>query len=100
MNLDLSQARAEAVRSALIDRGAAPSQLVAQGYGETQPIADNGSEAGREVNRRIAFTLVGGEAGEAGDDDAEEAGAEEAGAEDAAGAEAEDAADASEGGTE
>ena len=59
MNLELSQARAEAVRNALIARGASPRQLVAEGYGETQPIADNGSEAGREANRRITFTLLG-----------------------------------------
>ena len=59
MNLELSQARADAVRNALIARGASPRQLVAEGYGETQPIADNGSEAGRETNRRITFTLLG-----------------------------------------
>ncbi|GIT89746.1 membrane protein [Jannaschia pagri] len=59
MNLDLSQARAEAVRTALIARGTPPTQLVAKGYGESEPVADNGTEAGREANRRITFTLVG-----------------------------------------
>ncbi|WP_299813938.1 OmpA family protein [uncultured Jannaschia sp.] len=59
MNLELSQARAEAVRNALVSRGVSPRQLVAEGYGETQPIADNGTEAGREANRRITFTLLG-----------------------------------------
>lgn len=58
-NLRLSVARAEAVRDALVTRGAFPSQLVAQGYGEARPVADNGSEAGREANRRITFTLLG-----------------------------------------
>ncbi|KIT17094.1 OmpA family protein [Jannaschia aquimarina] len=59
MNQELSQARADAVRLALIERGVAPGQLVAVGYGETQPIADNDTEEGREANRRIAFTLLG-----------------------------------------
>ncbi len=58
-NLRLSVGRAEAVRDALIARGAFPSQLVAEGYGEAQPIADNATEAGREANRRITFTLLG-----------------------------------------
>ncbi|MEM7641200.1 MAG: OmpA family protein [Pseudomonadota bacterium] len=59
MNETLSQERAEAVRAALIERGVPPSQLVAVGYGETQPIADNGTEEGREANRRITFTVLG-----------------------------------------
>ena len=60
MNAALSQERADAVRLALIERGVSPGQLVARGYGEAEPIADNGTEAGREANRRIAFTLAGG----------------------------------------
>lgn len=59
MNQDLSQDRADAVRMALVERGIPPSQLTAVGYGEARPIADNGTEAGRESNRRIAFTLLG-----------------------------------------
>jgi OOP family OmpA-OmpF porin len=58
MNLELSQARAEAVRLALIGRGVPPAQLVAEGYGETRPIADNGTAEGRETNRRISFSLI------------------------------------------
>ncbi|MGB0903642.1 MAG: OmpA family protein, partial [Mangrovicoccus sp.] len=57
MNLALSQSRANSVMDALVARRVPPSQLTAKGYGETQPIADNGSEAGREANRRIAFRL-------------------------------------------
>ena len=56
-NLALSIARADAVRNALIGLGVAPSQLIANGYGESQPIADNDTEEGREANRRITFTL-------------------------------------------
>ncbi|WP_138465091.1 OmpA family protein [Poseidonocella sp. HB161398] len=66
MNQLLSQARAEAVLSALAGRRVLTSQLTAKGYGESQPIADNGSEDGREANRRIAFRLVTGEEGAAG----------------------------------
>ena len=52
-NLDLSQRRAEAVRTYLIERGVAPDRLTAHGYGEAKPIADNGTEAGRAKNRRV-----------------------------------------------
>jgi OOP family OmpA-OmpF porin len=52
-NLDLSQRRANRVRSRLIDLGVSPGQLSANGYGESQPIADNGTAAGRAANRRV-----------------------------------------------
>ncbi|MGH1482908.1 MAG: OmpA family protein [Geminicoccales bacterium] len=55
MNLKLSQARAEAVLSSLIDRGVATEALTARGYGETSPIADNTTAKGRSANRRITF---------------------------------------------
>lgn len=57
-NLALSQARADAVLIALQGRQVDVSGFVAKGYGESTPIADNGTEAGREANRRIEFTLV------------------------------------------
>ncbi|MCL4675868.1 MAG: OmpA family protein, partial [Pararhodobacter sp.] len=57
-NLALSQARAEAVINALMTRRVLVSSLVAQGYGAANPIADNGTETGREANRRIEFTLI------------------------------------------
>ena len=60
MNLRLSQTRAEAVLSGLLARGVSVRNLTAQGYGESQPIADNATEAGREANRRVAFTLLAG----------------------------------------
>ena len=59
MNLSLSQSRAEALRNSLISRGIFPDLLVARGYGESQPIAENTNEAGRAVNRRIEFKLLG-----------------------------------------
>jgi OOP family OmpA-OmpF porin len=43
---------------ALLDRQVDVSGMRAVGYGETVPIADNTTEAGRETNRRIEFTLT------------------------------------------
>lgn len=57
-NLALSQQRAEAVLEALSERRLDVSAMTARGYGATEPIADNGTEAGRVANRRIAFRLV------------------------------------------
>lgn len=56
-NLLLSQNRAEAVRQYLIGKGIAPARLKAQGYGDTQPVADNATPEGRERNRRVEFTV-------------------------------------------
>ena len=58
MNLALSEARAQSVVVALLDRRVLTSNLVAKGYGETRPVADNGTEDGREANRRIEFALL------------------------------------------
>ncbi|PWE26763.1 hypothetical protein C4N9_20200 [Pararhodobacter marinus] len=57
-NLNLSQARAEAVINGLLSRRVLVASLVAQGYGAADPIADNGTEAGREANRRIEIRLI------------------------------------------
>lgn len=57
-NLNLSQARAEAVINALLARRVLVASLVARGYGAERPIADNATEAGRDANRRIEFTLI------------------------------------------
>ncbi|MCE9575974.1 MAG: tandem-95 repeat protein, partial [Deltaproteobacteria bacterium] len=58
-NLDLSQRRAEAVRAYLIKKGVLAERLEAKGYGETVPIADNGTKVGRASNRRVEFKIVG-----------------------------------------
>ncbi|SPJ22955.1 OmpA family protein [Palleronia abyssalis] len=58
MNRDLSQQRAEAVLGALLARRVPVGDLVANGYGEENPIADNDTAEGREANRRIEFALL------------------------------------------
>ncbi|KAA0912222.1 OmpA family protein [Aquicoccus porphyridii] len=58
MNQQLSQARAQSVLNGLRERRVLTSTFTAVGYGETQPIADNGTEEGREANRRIEFRVV------------------------------------------
>ncbi len=58
MNSRLSQQRAEAVLSALLDRRVLTTNLIARGYGESNPIADNGTPEGREANRRIEFRVL------------------------------------------
>lgn len=58
MNEQLSQARADAVLNAIMARRVLVSNLSARGYGESQPIADNETEEGRELNRRIEFRLL------------------------------------------
>jgi outer membrane protein OmpA-like peptidoglycan-associated protein len=54
-NLKLSQDRAEAVRQYLIMKGVAPERLVAKGFGQERPIADNKTAKGRAANRRVEF---------------------------------------------
>jgi outer membrane protein OmpA-like peptidoglycan-associated protein/outer membrane protein W len=59
-NLKLSQDRADAVKAYLVGKGIDESRVVAKGYGETQPVADNNTAAGRQQNRRVDFKLIAG----------------------------------------
>lgn len=53
----LSEQRATAVANVILQEGIAVERMAAIGYGETQPVADNSTEAGRAENRRVEITL-------------------------------------------
>ncbi len=53
MNLNLSKARAKAAKDYLIKKGVKADHLSSEGFGETKPVADNGTSAGRAKNRRV-----------------------------------------------
>jgi outer membrane protein OmpA-like peptidoglycan-associated protein len=57
-NAALSQRRAQAVRAALIERGVLADRLIAQGFGDAQPLGDNAAEDGRARNRRIEIKII------------------------------------------
>ncbi len=57
-NLKLSQSRADAVRTYLVQAGVASGRVVAKGYGETKPISSNATEKGRAANRRVEFNIT------------------------------------------
>jgi OOP family OmpA-OmpF porin len=54
-NEQLSQRRANAVRSWLIAKGISASRLTAKGYGMNSPVESNSTPGGRAKNRRIEF---------------------------------------------
>ena len=56
-NLDLSQRRADAVRSYLVERGYQGDLVQAHGLGEGRPVADNASAEGRANNRRVEIVI-------------------------------------------
>jgi OmpA-OmpF porin, OOP family len=57
-NLQLSQERADNVRGRLVSMGIDANRLTAEGYGEEHPIADNSTESGRAMNRRISMLVT------------------------------------------
>lgn len=62
-NLTLSQNRADAVKSYLLSQGAASSQIKSStGFGESDPVADNSTAAGKAQNRRVEVYLYASEA--------------------------------------
>jgi outer membrane protein OmpA-like peptidoglycan-associated protein len=56
-NWSLSQRRADAARTYLIDKGCAPEDIQAMGYGEKQPVASNTTDEGRAQNRRVVIQI-------------------------------------------
>jgi outer membrane protein OmpA-like peptidoglycan-associated protein len=59
INMTLSQKRAEAVRSYLLEQGLADANVTAQGLGKSSPVADNSTPAGRQKNRRVEIVVSG-----------------------------------------
>ena len=57
-NQGLSERRALTVRDYLINAGAAQANLSARGYGEAEPVADNGTSEGRAQNRRVELRII------------------------------------------
>jgi outer membrane protein OmpA-like peptidoglycan-associated protein len=56
-NQALSERRAASVRYYLMDGGVDGARIAAMGYGESHPVADNGTEEGRRLNRRVDLLL-------------------------------------------
>lgn len=57
-NMQLSQERVDEVKRMLVARGVRSRRLVATGYGESRPRADNTTAEGRRINRRVEFTVL------------------------------------------
>ena len=58
-NLDLSQRRADTVRSVLLNRGIESSRIVSRGYGKEYSVASNADSGGRQLNRRVEIVIGG-----------------------------------------
>ena len=63
-NTDLSQRRADAVKTALVNRGVQPSRIGTEGYGKAYPVGSNSDSGGRQLNRRVEV-VIGGDNGTA-----------------------------------
>jgi outer membrane protein OmpA-like peptidoglycan-associated protein len=58
LNQKLSEKRAESVKNALVGEGVNPARITTVGYGESKPVADNDTEAGRQLNRRVTIFIT------------------------------------------
>jgi len=57
-NLELSQQRANAVRTQLVTMGIDAARLTTKGLGDTKPISDNSTQEGKANNRRVEFVKI------------------------------------------
>ena len=64
LNRKLSQDRADAVRGYLAEQGLPTVSVTAQGFGKSEPVADNTTAAGRQKNRRVEIVVWGEVIGE------------------------------------
>ncbi|GHE23175.1 OmpA family protein [Sphingobacterium griseoflavum] len=55
----LSERRAAAVKTYLLEKGISPDRITTKGYGANMPIASNNTEAGKRLNRRTTFSITG-----------------------------------------
>jgi outer membrane protein OmpA-like peptidoglycan-associated protein len=58
-NQTLSDKRAEAVRDFLVSNGVSMNNVAAQGMGKADPVADNSTAQGRQLNRRVEMIVSG-----------------------------------------
>src|SRR6202162_1417493 len=58
-NMRLSENRANAVRTFLVGQGVKGESVTAKGFGKVSPVADNGTAAGRQMNRRVELVVSG-----------------------------------------
>src|SRR5688500_13502536 len=67
-NQQLSERRAESVRAFLVQQGITADAVNAEGFGESRPVATNGTAAGRQQNRRVELVVSGEPIGTTGSD--------------------------------
>ncbi len=58
LNVQLSAARANSVQTFLISKGIDQKRMKTKGFGDTKPVASNETDAGRQQNRRVEFTIL------------------------------------------
>jgi OOP family OmpA-OmpF porin len=58
LNMDLSRRRAESVKNYIQGKGIDRDRIIAVGFGQTRPVADNNTNQGKERNRRVEFLIL------------------------------------------
>lgn len=57
-NLQLSRERAKAVKEYIVSKGIKESRIISKGFGKTKPVSTNETEEGKQLNRRVEFTIL------------------------------------------